>query len=212
MQTSTIGQRLKFLREEVLKLNMSQLARKLGVTAAAISKIEKDVQSDVSAKMAHLLGEMVEPYGYDAKWLIGGGLYKGGQKKIPIVGNTQARPDKIWFDMDFPAGHGDAYIDFPANDTTYGLMVVGSSMDPYYREGEAVIVDPNTEPMTGEVVVVRMQDDEVMLKVFTGIRNDQVVLDSLNSSYDRQLRPRSEVVFIHQVVAKVTSAKIIKGL
>ncbi len=83
MQTSTIGQRLKFLREEVLKLNMSQLARKLGVTAAAISKIEKDVQSDVSAKMAHLLGEMVEPYGYDAKWLIGGGLYKGGAEEDP---------------------------------------------------------------------------------------------------------------------------------
>ncbi|MGR6765723.1 S24 family peptidase, partial [Aeromonas veronii] len=79
------------------------------------------------------------------------------------------------------------------------------------REGEAVIVDPKSEPMTGEVVVVRMHDDEVMLKVFTGIRDDKVVLDSLNSGYDRQLRPLQDVVFIHQVVAKVTSAKIVKA-
>ena len=63
----------------------------------------------------------------------------------------------------------------------------------------------------GEVVVVRMHDDEVMLKVFTGIRDDKVVLDSLNSGYDRQLRPLQDVVFIHQVVAKVTSAKIVKA-
>ena len=65
--------------------------------------------------------------------------------------------------------------------------------------------------LTGEVVVVRMHDDEVMLKVFTGIRDDKVVLDSLNSGYDRQLRPLQDVVFIHQVVAKVTSAKIVKA-
>ena len=211
MQTSTIGQRFKYLRENVLKMNMTRLAEELGVTLGSVSKIEKDLQSDISAKTAHRLGEMVEPHGYDAKWLIGGGIYKAGQKKIPIVGNTQAGPDKIWFDMGYPAGQGDAYIDFPANDATYGLMVVGSSMDPYYREGEAVIVDPKAEPMTGEVVVVRMHDDEVMLKVFTGIRDDKVVLDSLNSGYDRQLRPLQDVVFIHQVVAKVTSAKIVKA-
>ena len=210
MQTSTIGQRFKFLRENVLKMNMTRLAEELGVTLGSVSKIEKDLQSDISAKTAHRLGELVEPFGYDAKWLVGGGIYKAGEKKIPIVGNTQAGPDKIWFDMGH-AAQGDAYIDFPANDATYGLMVVGSSMDPYYREGEAVIVDPKSEPMTGEVVVVRMHDDEVMLKVFTGIRDDKVVLDSLNSGYDRQLRPLQDVVFIHQVVAKVTSAKIVKA-
>jgi phage repressor protein C with HTH and peptisase S24 domain len=85
-------------------------------------------------------------------------------------------------------------------------------MDPYYREGEAVIVDPSAEPVTGEVVVVRMADDEVMLKVFTGIRNGEVVLDSLNTSYSRQLRKQDDVQFMHQVVGKVTGSKIIHSV
>ena len=127
------------------------------------------------------------------------------------MGSNHRRPFALQHRIEVRFMVGDAYIDFPANDATYGLMVVGSSMDPYYREGEAVIVDPKSEPMTGEVVVVRMHDDEVMLKVFTGIRDDKVVLDSLNSGYDRQLRPLQDVVFIHQVVAKVTSAKIVKA-
>lgn len=210
MQKSTLGQRVKFLREKVLNLSMTQLAEKLGVTMASVSKIEKDQTADISANTAHRFGALVEPHGYDVKWLIGGGDKPSVGRKIPIVGNTQAGPEAMWFDMGYPAGFSDTYIDFPSKGNTYGLMVVGSSMDPYYREGEAVIVDPQAEPVTGEVVVVRMKDDEVMLKVFTGVRNGDVVLDSLNTSYSRQLRKQEDILFMHLVVGKVTGSKIIK--
>lgn len=50
-----------FWRENVLKMNMTRLAEELGVTLGSVSKIEKDLQSDISAKTAHRLGELVEP-------------------------------------------------------------------------------------------------------------------------------------------------------
>lgn len=209
MRTDSLGQRLTFLREKVLKLNKAQLAEQLGMSPAWIGKVENDTYSDIGAKVAHNIGQLVEPYGYDARWLIGGGNKPSSGRRIPVVGNTQAGPDCVWFDMGYPDGVSDIYIDFPSRGNTYGLMVVGSSMDPYYREGEAVIVDPQAEPMTGEVVVVRMADDEVMLKVFAGIRNGEVVLDSMNTSYSRQLRKQEDVQFMHQVVGKVTGSKII---
>ncbi|EFP9527593.1 helix-turn-helix domain-containing protein [Shigella sonnei] len=212
MQNSTIGQRFAFLREHILGLNRTQLAEKLEVTLSSVSKIEKDQQSDISAKTALKLGALVEPYGYDTSWLMFGGPRQAAHRRIPIVGNTQAGPDTIWFDFSRENGSADAYIDFPSNGQTYGLMVVGSSMDPFYREGEAVIVDPKADPVTGEVVVVRMRDDEVMLKVFTGIRDGNVVLDSLNSGYDRQLRKLEDVAFMHLVVGKVTGSRIMKSV
>ncbi|WP_323065969.1 S24 family peptidase [Aeromonas jandaei] len=212
MRIDTLGQRLTFLRENVLKLNKAQLAEQLGMSDAWLGKVEKDAYADIGAKIAHQIGIMVEPYGYDTRWLIVGGDKPSKGRRIPIVGNTQAGPDGVWFDMGYPDGFSDTYIDFPSRGNTYGLMVVGSSMDPYYREGEAVIVDPNAEPLTGEVVVVRMADDEVMLKVFTGIRNGEVVLDSLNTSYSRQLRKQEDMQFMHQVVGKVTGSKIIHSV
>lgn len=212
MRIDTLGQRLTFLREKVLKLNKAQLADLLGMSAAWIGKVENDAYSDIGAKVAHQIGIMVEPYGYDTRWLIGGGDKPNEGRRIPIVGNTQAGPAGVWFDMGYPEGFSDTYIDFPSRGNTYGLMVVGGSMDPYYRDGEAVIVDPSAEPVTGEVVVVRMADDEVMLKVFTGIRNGEVVLDSLNTSYSRQLRKQDDVQFMHQVVGKVTGSKIIHSV
>ncbi|HAU4976831.1 TPA: helix-turn-helix transcriptional regulator [Aeromonas hydrophila] len=212
MRIDTLGQRLTFLRDKVLKLNKAQLAEKLGMSAAWLGKVENDTYADIGAKVAHQIGIMVEPYGYDTRWLIVGGDKPSKGRRIPIVGNTQAGPDGVWFDMGYPDGFSDTYIDFPSRGNTYGLMVVGGSMDPYYREGEAVIVDPNAEPLTGEVVVVRMADDEVMLKVFTGIRNGEVVLDSLNTSYSRQLRKQEDMQFMHQVVGKVTGSKIIHSV
>ncbi|EFZ5528708.1 helix-turn-helix domain-containing protein [Shigella sonnei] len=212
MQNSTIGQRLAFIREQILGVNRTQLADMLEVTPSSISKIEKDQQSDISATTAFKIEHLVEAHGYNAHWLMFGGPRPADNRRIPIVGNTQAGPDTIWFDCGHANGTADAYIDFPSNGQTYGLMVVGSSMDPFYREGEAVIVDPKVEPVTGEVVVVRMRDDEVMLKVFTGIRDGNVVLDSLNSGYDRQLRKLEEVAFMHLVVGKVTGSRIMKSV
>ncbi len=42
MRIDTLGQRLTFLRENVLKLNKAQLAEQLGMSDAWLGKVEKD--------------------------------------------------------------------------------------------------------------------------------------------------------------------------
>ncbi len=144
-------------------------------------------------------------------------LYYGGSNssascvttKIPIVGNTQAGPDKEWFNLDFPVGFGDSYIDFPAKGrNVYALKVVGDSMAPRILEGEAVIVDPDSEPATGEEVIVRLENGDVMVKTLAAIRNGQIFLDSFNNGYSRMTFPLSEVSCIHPVIGVARSSKI----
>lgn len=145
-------------------------------------------------------------------WLYYGGMNSNATcvtTRIPIVGNTQAGPDKEWFNLGFPDGFGDGYIDFPAKGrNVYALKVIGDSMAPRILEGEAVIVDPDSEPATGEEVIVRLESGDVMVKTLAAIRDNQIFLDSFNNGYSRMTFPLSEVSMIHPVIGVARSSKI----
>lgn len=215
MNSKTIGpslsERVKYLRVHVLKMETSaELAKRLGVTPASISKLENGLQSDMLGKTADNLIKLVEPYGYDHRWLFRGGpIIRRCDGLIPIVGNTQAGPGRIWFNSPELTGDYDAYIDLKQMGDYYGLRVIGDSMLPSYVEGEAVIVDPTATVVPGEVVVVCMMDDEYMLKRLASVDDREVVLESTNRDYSRIVRPITDIRCMHMVIGKVTRTKIV---
>lgn len=82
---------------------------------------------------------------------------RGRMKRIPILSYVQAGDptstgqiaarqaaiesgDFIWVDMDLP-------------DDCYALKVIGSSMEPDFREGDIIVIDPTIHPMPGDFVI-----------------------------------------------------------
>lgn len=206
---STLGERIKRFREEA-NLNQEDLGKMVGVSKAAISKWENGMELSFNnaAALARSVGVSLDELKYGTSELREPSTsYQ--TSRIPIVGTTQAGPDKEWFDLGFPAGWSDEYIDFPAKSpNVYALKVAGNSMAPRILEGEAVIVNPNGQPMFGEEVVVKCSSGEVMVKVLVNIQNNQVILDSHNAGFDRIVRSQNDIVFIHPVISVARMSSI----
>lgn len=87
----------------------------------------------------------------------------------------------------------------------FGLIVEGDSMLPDYKPGDRVIFAPNQEWRNGDVVCARLKDEgggSVFFKrIRQGGRNgEEILLESLNPSYDTMKFRLSQFRFIYPAV------------
>ncbi|OQW61307.1 MAG: DNA-binding protein [Proteobacteria bacterium HN_bin10] len=125
----------------------------------------------------------------------------GAGRAIPIVGMARAGADGFFDESGFPIG-ADETVRFPnlGDDRVYALEIAGDSMEPTYRAGDLVIVQPGAAVRRGDRVVVRTRSGEVMAKVL-GRRNDQMVeLISLNPSHRPRELAAADVDWIARIV------------
>jgi hypothetical protein len=83
-------------------------------------------------------------------------------RPIPLIGLTQAGGGGFFDDGGFPVGQGWDQIRFPKVDdeNAYALEVTGDSMQPLYRDGDILIVSPNSAPRKGDRIVLRTTDGD----------------------------------------------------
>lgn len=127
--------------------------------------------------------------------------------KIPIVGMAQLGDNGHWSEMEFPVGFGDGYIPFPTTDqNAYALRCVGDSMKPRIKDGEFVIIEPNTEPIPGDEVLIKAHDGRVMIKTLLYKRDDRVHVMSINEAHPPQSFSVFDIDKMHFVSAVVKKA------
>ncbi|MFZ4121523.1 MAG: S24 family peptidase [Caulobacterales bacterium] len=122
-------------------------------------------------------------------------------RAIPIIGLAKAGADGFFDDQGFPVG-AEETVRFPGlgQEKVYALEIIGDSMEPVFREGDVVIVQPGAAVRRGDRVVIRSRTGEVMAKAL-GRRNDQSVeLLSLNPSYPARVVPTQQIDWIARIV------------
>lgn len=141
----------------------------------------------------------------DASWdefaALLAGRAGGAGRAIPIVGMARAGADGFFDENGFPVG-ADETVRFPdlGDDRVYALEIAGDSMEPTYRAGDIVIVQPGAAVRRGDRVVVRTRTGEVMAKML-GRRNDQLIeLVSLNPDHPPRELPTADVDWIARIV------------
>ncbi len=125
----------------------------------------------------------------------------GAGRAIPVVGMARAGADGFFDESGFPVG-ADETVRFPdlGEDRVYALEIAGDSMEPMYRAGDIVVVQPGAAVRRGDRVVVRTRAGEVMAKVL-GRRNDQTIeLISLNAAHKPRDLAAAEVDWIARIV------------
>lgn len=117
------------------------------------------------------------------------------RQTIPLIGYAQAGREG-YFDSDgYPAGQGWDRVTFPmpagkAGSHIYALEVSGDSMAPFYREGDVLIVSPDSTLRKGDRVIVRTEKGEVMAKELARRTASRVELRSFNPDHkDLALKP-----------------------
>lgn len=125
----------------------------------------------------------------------------GSGRSIPIVGLAKAGADGFFDESGFPIG-ADETVRFPglSDERVYALEIAGDSMEPVFRNGDLVVIQPGAAVRKGDRVVVRTTGGEVMAKQLGRRTETAVELLSLNPSHpSRTLNPR-DVEWISRIV------------
>ena len=104
--------------------------------------------------------------------------------KVPLISWVQAGG---WrgIEDNFQPGMADEWISTTktVSPNAFALRISGTSMEPDYREGDIIIVDPDSPAYSGSLVVARMNgDNEATFKKFVK-DGGSVYLEPLNERY-----------------------------
>jgi phage repressor protein C with HTH and peptisase S24 domain len=189
-------------------LSPSGLAKRAGLDATAFNRSKRTTSegrarwptTESLAKVLAATGASLEDF-VDLLDADGAGLRHAAQP-IPLIGFTQAGGGGFFDDGGFPVGGGWDQIRFPRvdDDNAYALEVTGDSMEPLYREGDVLIVSPNSAPRKGDRVVVRTTDGEVMAKVLVRRSAKTVELASLNPAHANLVFPIERIDWMARIV------------
>lgn len=108
------------------------------------------------------------------------------KQMIPLLGLAKAGREG-YFDSDgYPLSNDDwDGIECPMQVAkgVYALEVSGDSMEPVYREGDKLVVQPDSEVRINDRVVVKVKTGEVMVKELKHKSAKKIELKSLNPAY-----------------------------
>ena len=124
-------------------------------------------------------------------------------RPIPILNRVPAGFPQGFTDKDYPAGYADEYVSLPdvKDLNAFALKVEGESMTPKLKTGDIIIISPNRQWESGDIVVVKVKDEVSLKKIFR--KETTLVLQSINPEYSPIILPFSEVQVIGKVVLRV---------
>lgn len=197
---------------ERYSLTPSGLARKAGLDPTTFNKSKRYGQdgrarwpsTESIAKVIEATGASFEEFtelirGGDAPFL---GEYLQQPKSIPLLGMAEAGTGGYFDDAGYPVGQGWDVVEFPngPEETVYALEVSGDSMLPLYRDGDTLIVSPNSSLRRGDRVVVKTREGEVMAKVLQRHTPMTIELSSFNPEYPNRSFSTTEIEWIARIV------------
>jgi len=170
---ATLGTRLR-ARREAVGLTQEKLAKQCGVSRAAVAQWEAGVTRpglDNLVRAAKALDVWLS-------WLTAGdqSLPDGpspfpsaaSRRQIPVIDYVRAG---LWDAVADPyapgGGMDDIATDLDLSPKAFALVVRGESMDPEFRDGDKIIIDPEVAPQPGDFVVAKLdREDEATFKKY----------------------------------------------
>lgn len=171
---ATLGARLR-ARRETVGLTQEKLAKHCGVSRAAVAQWEAGVTRpglDNLVRAAKALDVWLS-------WLTAGDgspsdgpspFASGGsaRRSLPVIDYVRAG---LWDAVADPYAPGggldDIATDLDLSPRAFALVVRGESMDPEFRDGDKIIIDPEVAPQPGDYVVAKLdRDDEATFKKY----------------------------------------------
>jgi phage repressor protein C with HTH and peptisase S24 domain len=130
------------------------------------------------------------------------GMANMPERRIPLIGLVQAGSGGYFDDAGFPVGGGWDEIRFPGikDENAYAVEITGDSMEPVYRDGDIIIVSPNSTPRRGDRVVVRTRAGEVLAKILKRQTAQSLELASFNIQHETILLAADQVEWIARIV------------
>lgn len=123
---------------------------------------------------------------------------------IPVVGRVQAGDNGLLHIDDAGAQHPEGYlVSYASCPQAYALRIRGESMSPRYLPGEFVGVDPCSEVLPSDEVIVLLKDGRRMIKRLLWVRDDQACFESVNKDHPNIVIDCEEIEKMHLVTGHI---------
>lgn len=161
------------------KLTQQQLADALGCTKANVSAWENGRHEPSYVQMTSISALSNTPLPYDKN--VAPGPFVGGE--VPVISWVQAGSFEAVVD-NFQPGFAEETVTatVQVRRHTYALRVHGDSMEPDFKEGDILIVEPEMEAVHGSYVIAKNGDNEATFKKLVQDGGDWY-LKPLNPAY-----------------------------
>lgn len=223
----TLGQRIKRRREELL-LDQVALAKRVGFSQPALSKLE-----DGKSERTRFLAELAKALNTSVEWLLTGKGEPSGQasqepasnesdhnvenlpqsaKAVPLISWVQAGAFCEAQD-EYNVGDAEQWLSCPVRHgpRTYALRVRGESMrnpgsKPSFEDGDIIFVDPDLGANHKSLVITKLDEsNEVTFKRLL-IDGSSWFLEALNPSWpNRIISIQKEAHICGVVIARLES-------
>lgn len=187
----TAGERVKKLRKEH-GLTQAELAKRVGVKAPSVTQWETgktSLSGESLLKVAKILGVSPDYILHGGKLtrsnITTGPEIKG---KFPLISWVAAG---TWHEITEVHPSEASLFPCPVNcsERTFVLRVQGISMEPLFRDGDLIFIDPEAEWRHGSYVVARLDDqNEATFKQLI-IEGGQKYLKPLNKDWPEKIIP-----------------------
>lgn len=185
-------------------VNQGEFAKQLGITAPFLSDIllgkktgERSI-IEICEKAGIPLSELDSSYAPS-------NIEPGPEIKttVPVISWVQAGN---WAEVidNFQPGDADEWIAVTSgiSKQSFALRVVGDSMEPEFREGEIIVVDPERDAENGSYVVAKVNEHEATFKkIFIDLTG--IYLIPINKEYGKINVTEMKWRIVGRVVEKV---------
>lgn len=171
------------------RLSASGLSKQAGLDPTSFNKSKRVTGNDRPrwpsteslSKVLSCTGTSIEEF---ASLLLGRDADEGINAKIPLVDLQQASSGEYFDDAGFPIGDSWQDIVFPhlTDSYAYALKVTGDGMLPVYRDGDIIIISPDTHVRRGDRVLARTHKGDLMAAVLQDQTATTIELAALSPS------------------------------
>jgi phage repressor protein C with HTH and peptisase S24 domain len=134
--------------------------------------------------------------------LLAGKKGQPARRQIGLLGFAQAGQGGFFDDSGFPSGGGWDEIAVPGvtDPNAYALEITGDSMEPVYREGDRIIVSPESPMRKGDRVVLKTKAGEVMAKILQRQTAKTVEVSSFNPDHPPKMFNATDVDWVARII------------
>jgi SOS-response transcriptional repressor LexA len=186
-----------------LGLSVEDFAELCGVTRGAVQQWERGVTAPNRRRapiVAKVLGITVAELAAGESNISAGPDIGGA---VPLLSDVQAGNYKEHVDNFHPGDGGEELVptSVPVKRHTFALRVTGDSMEPEFREGMVLIVEPDLDPSPGDFVIAKNADNGTTFKQLVKDGADWY-LKPLNERYPIKLLGKAKIVGVVRAVER----------
>jgi len=132
------------------------------------------------------------------------GLITGspGGASLPAFELSDSDKSNAFDSCGLPAGDGWSKVRFPdmSLEHCYALTVRGHDMAPVYRDGDQLVVSPESRPQPGNRIVVKTRDGAIRAWELGDFDVQNIALKPLSGNLSTQTRKLTDIVWMAKIV------------